>query len=134
MCHTISVTSKARLLEDLLNGMRLNVPKFCPDVIGQQMTRCWQVNPDERPSFAELKKHIYEEVKAIDDKRHTDYNNKLRYLKVVFEKEGTFFRQQFQQIQQSNSYPKVRYTTVDPIRTEALNEVRRERILEHQPS
>ena len=98
------------------------------------MMKCWEANPDERPSFAELKSCIHEELKAIDGKRQADQNSKLRYLKVVFKKEGTFVRTQFEQIQQSNSYPRVSYTTVDPVRTRALYEVKKERVLEYQAS
>ena len=53
--------------------------------------------------------------------------NVLGYVEYV---EGT--QGQFEQIQCSNPYPKTCYAMVDPVRTKALGEVRKDRMLENQ--
>ena len=35
-------------------GYRLPRPKFCPQPIYKILLKCWQVNPDERPTFARI--------------------------------------------------------------------------------
>ena len=40
---------------DLIDeGQRLSQPVGCPDVVHQIMMSCWEYNPQDRPTFAEL--------------------------------------------------------------------------------
>ncbi|XP_063593203.1 tyrosine-protein kinase SRK3-like [Penaeus indicus] len=40
---------------EVCNGHRMAKANECPDILYQVMCRCWQEDPGERPSFAELK-------------------------------------------------------------------------------
>ena len=117
--------SRKRLLHDITNGMRLEVPEFCPANLANMMKQCWCANPDERPSFSGLKDCIMGELDVVKDKMLL-----LRCRKVFREGEGT--EKEYEEIQKSNPYRTVVYTTVDPIRTAALHELKNERVLYHQ--
>ena len=114
-----------KLLHDITKGMRLEVPEFCPENLANMMPQCWCANPDERPSFSILKDCIMSDLNVIKDKMQL-----LRCLKVSPEDEGT--EKLYEDIQKSNPYRTVVYTTVDPVRTAALHEVKNERALYHQ--
>eukprot|EP00731_Ephydatia_muelleri_P030665 Em0022g179a len=43
-----------QVLDEVLMGYRLERPKMCPVEVYQLMGKCWQANPECRPSFGEL--------------------------------------------------------------------------------
>ena len=49
------------VLKHVTNGNRLEKPPLCPDDIYDVMTQCWNVHPNERPTFKaisdSLRKH-----------------------------------------------------------------------------
>ncbi|OWA49885.1 Fibroblast growth factor receptor 3 [Hypsibius exemplaris] len=46
------------LLNELKNGYRMECPDNCPTNLYALMRRCWQVNPERRPAFAELQSEL----------------------------------------------------------------------------
>jgi len=44
--------------EYVVTGKRLDKPEICPPIIYEMMCRCWEENPDNRPSFAEISQFI----------------------------------------------------------------------------
>ncbi|CAM1306067.1 SYK (predicted) [Pycnogonum litorale] len=47
------------ILEMFNRNERLSQPKDCPAGIYQLMWKCWQINPEERPNFFELKQALH---------------------------------------------------------------------------
>ena len=45
----------AQLIEGLSIGMRLKTPSLCPKYIGNLIQKCFDVDPDHRPDFKEIK-------------------------------------------------------------------------------
>ena len=43
-----------QVLDEVLMGYRLERPKMCPAEVYQLMMKCWQANPEGRPSFGDL--------------------------------------------------------------------------------
>lgn len=43
-----------RLIERLRNGYRMAKPEYATNVIGQIMAECWNVDPNQRPTFSQL--------------------------------------------------------------------------------
>jgi hypothetical protein len=46
--------SNPEVIDGVLKGERLPKPESCPDELYATMMKCWQPNPDDRPSFGEL--------------------------------------------------------------------------------
>lgn len=46
------------LLQSLRSGMRLNRPKICTTQLYNLMRECWLENPEERPTFQEIKEQL----------------------------------------------------------------------------
>ena len=46
---------------NLIGGMRLPKPNLCPLEIWNVIDKCWNSDPDERPSFKELKSFLLEQ-------------------------------------------------------------------------
>ena len=42
------------VVEHLERGYRMNCPKECPEAIYMEMLKCWDRNPDKRPTFEYL--------------------------------------------------------------------------------
>ena len=100
--------------------MRLDVPVTCPKNISELMVSCWDIDPDERPTFTEIKKFLREEINLIEQQRgHMNMADSvyltappspqeiLHYSTIVFPTEGT--RKLFNEIRMSNP----RYSNVD---------------------
>lgn len=69
----------------VVNGMRPEQPKNCPDEVFEMMKQCWNAEPEERPSFKELaaafmkmKNDAPEESKQVDNVENY-YNNHNLY-------------------------------------------------------
>ena len=45
----------AQLVEGLSRGMRLKKPSLCPPPIANMISKCFNIEPDKRPNFAEIK-------------------------------------------------------------------------------
>ena len=42
------------VLDEVKKGYQMPKPQNCPEEIYQIMKKCWNLNPEERPSFEEL--------------------------------------------------------------------------------
>ena len=51
----------------LIEGMRLPRPHLCPLEVWNSMEKCWYSDPDERPSFKELKTFLYQLYSSLKD-------------------------------------------------------------------
>ena len=49
------------MVSDLNGGMRLPRPHLCPLEVWNLIEKCWCSDPDERPSFKELKTFLYQQ-------------------------------------------------------------------------
>jgi hypothetical protein len=47
-------------------GLRPEIPSFCPPEYAELMSECWADDPDERPSFAQILKRLFQMKKAAD--------------------------------------------------------------------
>ncbi|XP_062571414.1 macrophage-stimulating protein receptor-like [Saccostrea cucullata] len=65
------------MLKYLKNSRRLPKPTKCPDILYNKMLRCWNFDPDERPSFSDLVIELSEIVSSTDEKleTHSDYQS-----------------------------------------------------------
>ena len=55
---------------ELIEGMRLPRPHLCPLEVWASIEKCWNSDPDERPSFKELKLFLYQQYSS------QEYSNK----------------------------------------------------------
>jgi serine/threonine protein kinase len=46
--------SNASVIEEVAAGYRLPSPENCPEEVYQLMVKCWNADPNERPSFKEM--------------------------------------------------------------------------------
>ncbi len=53
--------SPALAAHAILSGQLLAIPDHCPPRLGEIMLSCWQVNPQDRPSFYQ----IYEQLESL---------------------------------------------------------------------
>ena len=49
-----TVDNKHELLERLTKGERMTRPAHCPDEVFQILSKCWNFDPLERPTFEKL--------------------------------------------------------------------------------
>lgn len=42
-----------------MNKLKLPIPKTCPDSLKRTMERCWEIEPYDRPTFAQLLTDLY---------------------------------------------------------------------------
>jgi hypothetical protein len=47
-------------------GLRPKVPAYCPPEYAELMQECWAARPDDRPSFEEILKRLFQLKKAAD--------------------------------------------------------------------
>ena len=43
-----------RLIYQLMNGYRMEKPKYATNAIGELMKNCWEDEPSDRPNFTQL--------------------------------------------------------------------------------
>ncbi|XP_065059353.1 tyrosine-protein kinase Tec-like [Rhopilema esculentum] len=43
-----------QVAEDIMTGYRMEIPAKCPRYVYDIVTRCWEAEPDQRPSFSQL--------------------------------------------------------------------------------
>ncbi|GBC00653.1 hypothetical protein RclHR1_03930003 [Rhizophagus clarus] len=48
------------LIDDIINGKRLEITDDTPECVGNLIQSCWHYNPTERPSISEICKSIYD--------------------------------------------------------------------------
>ncbi|XP_046650642.1 mast/stem cell growth factor receptor-related protein Kit-like isoform X2 [Daphnia pulicaria] len=53
------------LSNQILNGYRMEKPKNAPNFIGETMTKCWQKDPKERPTFSQLADVIEKQIESV---------------------------------------------------------------------
>ena len=128
----------------LIGGTRLDKPESAPaEVWNTMIPRCWNADPTIRPTFLQLKKHIRNywcnfgavgngDGDGSAENKHDcsgtacaeckAYAMKVKYPQLEFVEQQ--MKKQYHDIIRSNLKVKNRYTTVDPVRTAALNEVR----------
>jgi fyn-related kinase len=50
--------SNTEALEFVISGKRLSQPEHCPESLYEIMKECWAAEPDDRPSFDQLRTKI----------------------------------------------------------------------------
>jgi len=50
--------SNNETIEQIANGFRLPKPELCPDELYEIVQRCWNMDPDHRPSFVSIAKQL----------------------------------------------------------------------------
>ena len=95
----------AQLIEGLSLGMRLKTPSLCPKPIGNLIQKCFEIEPDKRPTFKEIKgmlnsfyskllikiSDMNKKAKDFDETEYSSFQNtssetlsmKSRYHKVL---------------------------------------------------
>ena len=74
----------------LKNGIRLHDPKHAPKLISSLAQSCWLTNPNDRPTFTELKEKInfcYRQIVVAQEDNAADKENhqtKLKYTQLLF--------------------------------------------------
>jgi len=47
-------------------GLRPDIPSYCPDDYAELMQECWQDQPDDRPTFSNILKRLFQLKKRAD--------------------------------------------------------------------
>ena len=63
----------------LRSGRRLEEPEGCPDGLYNVMKSCWETEPTNRPTFAELARIIYEFNSTPDGEGESMYDSDFGY-------------------------------------------------------
>ena len=80
-----------QLVKYLEDGNRLAMPEFCPDEVFEVMKKCWNLDPDQRPSFEELKDtleklaskiHRHEIYLDVESRRESE-SSSVRYSTAI---------------------------------------------------
>ncbi|GAB1598516.1 plexin-A4-like isoform X1 [Argonauta hians] len=69
----------------LQSGRRMQKPKHCPEFIYQLMLRCWQQQPDDRPTFSE----ICTTLRSVSDNDSTMAGDEAQPLNATVEFTGS---------------------------------------------
>ncbi|XP_007941157.1 tyrosine-protein kinase receptor UFO [Orycteropus afer afer] len=62
----------SEIYDYLRQGNRLKQPVDCLDGLYALMSRCWELNPQDRPSFAELRENLENTLKALPPAQEPD--------------------------------------------------------------
>ncbi|CAH1792009.1 unnamed protein product, partial [Owenia fusiformis] len=62
------------LLKELKRGYRIEKTENCPDALYDIMMQCWEENPEDRPTFADLKESLDELMAANSNVDYTDFS------------------------------------------------------------
>ena len=68
-----------QLIRQLENGYRMEKPDFAPNYIGEIMSGCWKLDPNERLTFSQIDEKISSQMESVVT---DDYLN----LKMTYEK------------------------------------------------
>ena len=68
-----------QLIRQLENGYRMEKPDFAPNYIGEIMSGCWKLDPNERLTFSQIEEKISSQMESVVT---DDYLN----LKMSYEK------------------------------------------------
>ncbi|XP_061165652.1 hepatocyte growth factor receptor-like [Saccostrea echinata] len=65
------------MLKYLKDSRRLPKPAKCPELLYTKMINCWNLDPDQRPTFSDLAEQLSEIVSPTDDEfeTHSDYQS-----------------------------------------------------------
>ena len=58
-------TSNLKLLDELKAGLRLNLPKHCPPPVVELCSKCWDIDPQQRPNFNLIRDEIDNCIKTF---------------------------------------------------------------------
>ncbi|CAK9033269.1 Glutamine synthetase leaf isozyme [Durusdinium trenchii] len=58
-------------------GLRPEIPPYCPELFAQLMVECWEENPDMRPDFGQILERLFAMMKVIDDAVIRDLPNAI---------------------------------------------------------
>ena len=88
----------AQLVEGLTIGMRLKTPSLCPKAIGNLIQACFDMEPDKRPNFKEIKTMLissYKEllVKISEMNKNPTDSDKTEYLPLQYKSTDTISMQ-----------------------------------------
>ena len=89
--------------------MRPPIPRLAPDMISQNMQRCWMSRPHHRPSFDDIIQDFNRKYDLEGPSRdsiivlgdYSETNTKLTYAKLVLKEEQ--LKKQYQTIFDNNS-------------------------------
>ncbi|CAJ0942945.1 unnamed protein product, partial [Mesorhabditis belari] len=70
------------VLSSLKSGYRPQVPEKCPEKIVELMTECWQMSPDDRPSFTDLRAALFNVIDLTS--AHYGYIHFQDYKRFIF--------------------------------------------------
>ena len=88
------------LKSQLSSGDRLPRPTFCPQRLFPLIKTCWNENPCKRPSFTEIKEHMYRDPVFPQGYVTHDTNENTLSVPTTYE----IMRTQYDTIQRSNPY------------------------------
>ncbi|ODN02126.1 Platelet-derived growth factor receptor alpha [Orchesella cincta] len=63
--YTEKASFFGEILGSLMNGERLNQPHFAPDDVYSKLNECWNLTPEKRPSFKNLRDFFYSRKRSI---------------------------------------------------------------------
>jgi hypothetical protein len=62
------------LLREILCGKRLEKPKYAPNFLSEMMTKCWQKEPSDRPTFSQLADVIEKQIESVVGFNYLNFN------------------------------------------------------------
>ena len=62
--------ANAEVIEQVIHGYRMPIPDNCPDAIYQLMAKCWDNDPEKRPSFEQISNTLLKLINSILETPH----------------------------------------------------------------
>lgn len=75
------------LLREIINGYRMEKPKFSPNFIGEMMKNCWQKEPTDRPTFSQLAEVIEKQIESVVGFDYFNMNEPINKTGMIEETE-----------------------------------------------
>ena len=80
--------------QEILNGLTLEIPDYCPENIKTVMMKCWRKHPDNRCSFEDIVSFIKKRSDIQESNCSGPINDNGEYDDVVYDEESALNHQQ----------------------------------------
>ena len=71
---------KHELVKEILKGDRMEKPENAPNYFGEIMAKCWEMDPNERPTFSQLEEIISGQMESSVSSYYCNLNDPFKKL------------------------------------------------------
>ena len=64
-----------QLIRQLENGYRMEKPNFAPNYIGEIMSGCWKLDPNDRLTFSQIEEKISSQMESVVTEHYFNLND-----------------------------------------------------------